>query len=41
MEGGPNREPSQTLQNSGSCVFCRSNGQPNGAWQVIELAPVN
>lgn len=31
----------RALQNSGSYVFCRSQGRSNGAWQVIGLAPAN
>ena len=31
----------RALQNSGSYLFCRSKGQPNGAWQVIELSPTH
>ena len=31
----------RTLQNSGSYLFCRSKGQPNGTWQLIELSSTN
>ncbi|MDM0026403.1 hypothetical protein [Variovorax saccharolyticus] len=31
----------RALQNSASYIFCRSKGQPKGAWQVIGLAPTN
>ena len=31
----------RALQNSGSYLFCRSKGQPNGAWQVVGLSPTN
>lgn len=31
----------RALQNSGSYVFCRSKGQPDGAWQVTGLAPTH
>lgn len=31
----------RALQNSGSYLFCRSKGQPTGAWQVIELIAAN
>ena len=29
----------RSLQNSANYVFCRSKGQPKGAWQVVGLSP--
>lgn len=31
----------RALQNSASYLFCRSKGQPKGAWQAVGLFPAN